>query len=138
MVLSCKIHDQLIDFNKFDIIVLKFLSENDISNILKIMNSYNVCIGRPCEAQYLNFPINTVNFNNERLRHMKCQYLLYRESKIQCCLHCLQLSSAYRMRKKRILDYTKCQTKLSYTNKRLQVFRKKKTYYTKKSDENKF
>lgn len=64
MVLSCKIHDQLIDFNKFDIIVPKFLSENVISNILKIVHSYNVCIVRPCEAQYLNFLINTAYVNN--------------------------------------------------------------------------
>jgi len=33
MVLSCKIHDQLIDFNKFGIIVPKLPSVNDISNI---------------------------------------------------------------------------------------------------------
>lgn len=118
MVISCKIHDQLIDFHKFGIIVPKLSTVNDISNILKIINRYNVCISRPCETQFLDFPINTVNVTNGRLRHMKCPYLLKgNKSKNQSCLYCLQLRSAYRMRKKRILDNIKYKQGLSYSNK---------------------
>lgn len=54
------------------------------------------------------------------------------ESKKQSCLYCLQLSSAYRMRKKRILDNRKYGLDLSYSNKRLQVLRKNKHIIQKK------
>lgn len=106
MVIHCKIFNKEFDLVGFGISVPTLPTVEVISKLINYLNEYQVCVGGPLENQYAGVSNSTSKLCvNGHWRHTKCAYLLhYSEIRHKRCIHCMNLRTALRLKKKKMTD----------------------------------
>lgn len=104
MVIQCKVYNSDLDLNNFGISVPKFPTVEDITNLINSIDEYHICVGGPLDKNYVDIPNSYASLCiNGYWRHGNCRYFLdSKKSMTKRCVPCLNLASAFRMKKKRM------------------------------------